>query len=121
MPRNHLDLGNWNAVCDVCGQKYKASQLRKRWDGLMVCSHDWEQRHPQDFLRVPHDNPAVPWARPEADIFAVFCPYPTYYAMADIGTADCAQAGTSNNNLICVSNSAVAGMAITGCAVAGSL
>ena len=63
--RNYLKLGDWNAICDVCGFKHKASQLRKRWDGLMVCSKDFELRHPQDFLRVPHDDPSVAWARPE--------------------------------------------------------
>lgn len=42
MRKTYLRLGDWNAICDVCGQKYKASQLMKRWDGLMVCKEDWE-------------------------------------------------------------------------------
>jgi hypothetical protein len=62
--KNHLILGNWNALCDSCGRKYKASQLRKRWDGLMVCEEDWEQRHPQDLLRVQREQISVPWSRP---------------------------------------------------------
>lgn len=62
--------GDWNSICDVCAQKYKASKLRKRWDGLMVCPHDWEPRHPQDFLRAVPDRQAVPWARPQTpDVF----------------------------------------------------
>ena len=62
--------GDWNSVCDVCAQKYKSSQMRKRWDGLMVCPNDWEPRHPQDFLRSVPDRQDVPWSRPETpDVF----------------------------------------------------
>lgn len=60
-----LVLGDWNAICDVCGFKYKASQLKKRWDGFMVCPEDWEVRHPQDFVRSKPDDQSVPWTRPE--------------------------------------------------------
>lgn len=51
---------NWQA-CPVCGFDYRASDFRRRWDGLMVCKEDWEPRHPQDFLRVSPDDmrPAV--------------------------------------------------------------
>ena len=65
--------GDWNAVCDICAQKYKSSQMKKRWDGLMVCPNDWEPRHPQDFLRAVPDRQAVPWSRPETpDVFVPF-------------------------------------------------
>jgi hypothetical protein len=59
--------GDWNAICDVCGFKFKASQLRRRWDGFMVCSEDYEERHPQDLLRVRPDRQSVPWVRPEPE------------------------------------------------------
>lgn len=62
--KNHLILGNWNALCDSCGRKFKATDLQKRWDGLFVCKEDWEQRHPQDLLRVQREQISVPWARP---------------------------------------------------------
>lgn len=86
--------GDYNAICDVCAQKYKASQMRKRWDGLMVCPHDYENRHPQDFLRAVPDRQAVPWSRPQTpDVFVQgLCPYPTSSGEADVGTADCARA-----------------------------
>ena len=85
--------GDWNSVCDVCAQKYKSSQMRKRWDGLMVCPNDWEPRHPQDFLRSVPDRQSVPWSRPQTtDVFVFSCPYPTSGGLADFGTADCAQA-----------------------------
>lgn len=62
--QNWLILGDWNATCDSCGLKYKASQLKKRWDGLMVCSLDWESRHPQDLLRIQREDISPPWVRP---------------------------------------------------------
>lgn len=58
--------GDWKAVCDGCGQRFLASALRKRWDGLMVCSKDYETRQPQDFVRAKIDIQAVPFTRPES-------------------------------------------------------
>jgi hypothetical protein len=63
--KNDQRVGDWNAICDLCGFKFKASELKKRWDGMMVCSEDFEQRHPQDFLKARRDKQAVPWTRPE--------------------------------------------------------
>ena len=62
--KDYLDLGNFNAICDVCGFKFKASELRRRWDGFMVCDSDYEQRHPQDLIRGVPDNSSTPWSRP---------------------------------------------------------
>jgi hypothetical protein len=62
--QNHLIPGNWNALCDSCGRKFKALDLQKRWDGLMVCREDWESRHPQDLLKVQREKIAVPFSRP---------------------------------------------------------
>ena len=114
--------GDWNAVCDVCAQKYKASLMRKRWDGLMVCPNDWEPRHPQDFLRAVPDRQAVPWNRPETpDVFTLFCPYPTFFGAADIGTADCARAGLATPPVIvCTTFTSIAGEAFAGCSMAGA-
>lgn len=53
-------------MCDVCGRKYKASNLQKRWDGLMCCHEDWEIRQPQDFVRGVQDTQIAPWLRDEA-------------------------------------------------------
>lgn len=58
--------GDWNAICDVCGFKMKASTLKLRWDGLMVCPQDWEIRHPQELIRPIPDQSKLPWTRPEA-------------------------------------------------------
>ena len=62
--------GDSNAICDACGFKYKMSQLRKRWDGLYVCSKDYEIRQPQDFVRGRVDRQVVAVSRPEGnDVF----------------------------------------------------
>lgn len=93
MPQNYLVWGDWNAICDICGFKYKASQLRKNWKGQMVCEQDWETRHPQELLRVPKDDPSVPWARPQGDDPEVFvCYIWARSAYADMAQADCARA-----------------------------
>jgi hypothetical protein len=68
---NYFKRGSWNVICDVCGVRHKADQVRKRWDGLMVCAEDWETDHPQKFLRVRSDPKPVPFVRSEpADTFA---------------------------------------------------
>lgn len=87
---NTLRLGDWNAICDVCGWKYKASDLRRRWDNLMVCAKDWEPRHPQDFIRAIPDMQAVPWTRPEsANVFgAELCA--TVESVCEYAIAECA-------------------------------
>lgn len=65
--RKYYKPGSWNVVCDVCGFHFKAEQLKKRWDGLMVCDKDFEFRNPQDFIRIPKEHIAPPWSRPEPD------------------------------------------------------
>jgi hypothetical protein len=62
---SRYDRGDWIADCDVCGRKFKASQLLQRWDGLMCCEDDWEIRQPQDFVRGVADTQIAPWLRPE--------------------------------------------------------
>lgn len=55
---------NYNALCDICGFKRKASELRLRWDGFMVCADTcWEPRHPLDFYRTRNDAHKLPWTR----------------------------------------------------------
>lgn len=51
--------GDHWVCCDVCGFEYRASQIRIRWDGMAVCPQDYEERHPQDFLRARKDDPRV--------------------------------------------------------------
>lgn len=67
MAADEFILGDSNAICDCCGFKYKQSQLRKRWDGAMVCKFDWEPRHPQDFVKARPERAIVKNARPGAE------------------------------------------------------
>lgn len=69
--RPYYNSGDWNAICDACGRHVKASELRRRWDGFMVCSRDWETRHPQDFVRGVVDTQAPVWTRPEPEDYFI--------------------------------------------------
>lgn len=60
------DHGNPNKVCDGCGQKYKASEMRETWDHKWMCPYDWERRQPQDKLRSFPDKQSIEDPRPEA-------------------------------------------------------
>lgn len=57
----YFKKGSWNAICEVCGFQYKSHEMKKRWDGVMVCVEDWEPRHPLDFQRGKAEVTAVPW------------------------------------------------------------
>lgn len=60
--------GNHWLVCDVCGFDYRFSDMKRRWDGAWVCKKDFEERHPQDFVRGRRDHIRVPVARPTSTI-----------------------------------------------------
>jgi hypothetical protein len=72
--RGYFKLGDYNAICRVCGFKRKASELRLRWDGVYVCNQDWEIRQPQDFVRGLPEEIAPPWTQPEPP--PQFIPFP---------------------------------------------
>lgn len=61
----YFRMGDYNAICDGCGFKYKFSALRKDWQGFYMCHKCWEPRHPQDFVRAVKDRQSVPVARPQ--------------------------------------------------------
>src|SRR4051812_12525473 len=63
--RNYYIPGDWNALCDRCAEKHKASQLKLEWTGLRVCKLCVEVRHPQTLIRVPKEDANAPWSRPE--------------------------------------------------------
>lgn len=91
--RTYYKPGQWNVNCDVCGFKFKSDEIKKRWDGLMVCPADYEADHPQKYLRVHEDKISVPYVRKMSDdTFIAVCTAWTQLAYADVGTADCAQA-----------------------------
>lgn len=43
------------AICDRCGQQYDYLDLRKEWNGLLVCLECYEPKHPQ--LDPPYHAP----------------------------------------------------------------
>ena len=63
--RTKFVKGAYNCICDRCGYKFKSFELQMTWDNLLVCSDDWEPRHPQDFVRAKRDRQRVPIPRPE--------------------------------------------------------
>ena len=44
--------GDWWHECPVCGFDYRISEMKERWDGVLVCKKDWEPRNPLD--KVEH-------------------------------------------------------------------
>lgn len=98
-----------NAICDVCGFKYPAGTLLKRWDGLMVCKRDWEPRHPQDMPQPIRPERPPAWTRPEAaDTFAsVSFAFAVEgenvmgsFCQADFAAADYAEVDNINGGLV---------------------
>ena len=73
-PADYFAPGDYNANCYQCGFKFKASQLRRQWQGFYTCESCWEPRQPQDFVRAVPDNQTVPWAQPAStDAFLPTC------------------------------------------------
>lgn len=52
--------GNEAVICQRCGFKRHANELRKEWTGLRVCAECWDPRHPQMDVRGVADVQRVP-------------------------------------------------------------
>lgn len=52
---------SYNVICPMCQRKFKNTDMKRRWDGLIVCEEDWEPRHPMDFYRTINDNHVLPF------------------------------------------------------------
>lgn len=96
MKKNYFISGEWNLECDVCSKKIKAHEARLRWDGLMVCTKDYEIRHPQDFVRARQDKITVPFQRPKTTPPYFVCTLVGSTAFAGIGVAGCLVPGKNN-------------------------
>lgn len=87
-------VGNWSVVCDVCGFTFLNTEVKKRWDGLIVCDKDFETKHPSLTPVRIKENPTPPFVRPPPeDVFIEFCTERTKQAIAGIGVAGCMVAG----------------------------
>jgi hypothetical protein len=82
----------------VCNRKIKSGLALKRWDGLIVCPDDYENRHPMDFLRTRQERITVPFTADTSFNQFTSVSYPAY--------PFCTQEGASG----------VAGMMVAGCA-----
>lgn len=85
----------------VCNRKIKSGIALKRWDGLIVCPEDYENRHPMDFLRARQERISVPFTSDTSFNQFIGPNYPPY--------ATCTQQGSSG----------VPSYAIAGCARPG--
>lgn len=75
--------GQWWIICDVCGKKIKSGDAKQRWDGFVVCPSDFEQRHPQDFVKARQDKISVSFTRPRPQDVFVDVSYITLYIADD--------------------------------------
>lgn len=88
---DYLALGDYNAVCWRCAKKFKASELRRAWQGYYVCRTCWEPRHPQDFVRAPGAEQPPPWTQVDpAPIFIGICSPNGRTSIVDYAEVDCA-------------------------------
>lgn len=123
--RPYYSKGDWLALCDSCGRVVKASELRKRWDGMMVDDRCFETRHPQDFVRGIADVQTPPFSRPEpSEVFFPVCTLEGISAIAGLAVAGCSLVGHTYTDytdytLLGNQRNAIAGLAIAGFAIAG--
>lgn len=86
----------------VCNRKIKSGRALKRWDGLIVCEDDYENRHPMDFLRTRQERITVPFSAPTSfNTFdgPTYPPYPFCTQEGSSGVASFAVAGCMRPNL----------------------
>lgn len=82
--------GDYNASCFICGRKFKASQMKKNWQGFYTCEEDWTPRQPQDFVRGIPDQQTPAWTQPmPPDVFVAFCTPNGLTALVDFAIVDC--------------------------------
>jgi len=62
--------GQWKMTSDRSGQAFLNSDIKTEWTGLKVAKHEWEPRHPQEYVRGVVDDYAVRDARPRPDLLS---------------------------------------------------
>lgn len=94
--QDYYKPGDYNAICDGCGAKLKATELTKDWKGFFKCVRCWEPRQPQDFVRARQGaEPApVPFVRaPAQPSYVLFCTPNGRTAVPDLALPGCAIPG----------------------------
>ena len=96
MAHTYYKRGSANAICDVCGLKYKLDQLQKRWDGVWVCHDDYEERHPQEFIRSKMDSNKLVIVKPRpAPVFVNVCTINGRSGFVGLAMAGCSVVGNT--------------------------
>ena len=105
--------GNWKVTCDVCGFWFPSGEVKKRWDGLIVCDKDYEERHPSTLYKY-HEHPSVPsFVRKDPlDTFVLICDLISVQARAEYGTAGCATVGRYYDDMESILDLAMPSMAV---------
>ena len=67
-PNSRLKRGSHAVICDRCGFRYHAEDLKKEWQGLMVCAKCYEPKHPQDLIKSVQDQKPKAFYRPEGQL-----------------------------------------------------
>lgn len=67
MSRDGYRRGGFWRIDERSGERVRAYDTAKEWDGTIVDRRDFEARHPQDFVRGRRDDMRVPDARPEPE------------------------------------------------------
>src|SRR5574337_157488 len=106
--RNWYKSGEWNVFCMVCNRKIKSGDALKRWDGLLVCQEDYENRHPMDFLRTRQERITVPFTSDTSFNQFTSVTYPSYpfctaegaSSVAGFAVALCMRAGLGFPNML---------------------
>lgn len=63
-------IGDHWMISDRSGRKFRASEMRRQWNGLLVHTSEWEPRHPQELMRPRVRERAVKQSRPRPlDVF----------------------------------------------------
>lgn len=63
--RNYQDGDNY-LIDDITGQKIRASDAVKMWNGLWTHQDNYNDRHPQDFVKALADHEAAEIVRPRS-------------------------------------------------------
>jgi hypothetical protein len=92
---DYLEIGDFNAVCSMCGRKFKASNMVRNWQGLWRCPTHNEPRQTQDYVRGIKDIITPPWTQPPISDDIQICTYNGLSAIAGVGIAGCMIAGRS--------------------------
>ena len=59
--------GTYNAICWLCGGKFKAKDMVLNADGKLVCKMDYDEPHAPYPSERPPDKQSVPIPQPEPE------------------------------------------------------